>query len=71
MQDNTCKWPIACIIERLLLSINPKSIVFTGELNVDIYETKGDSQGKNLKGEEREAAEARSGLFQSRFQDSG
>lgn len=37
--NSTCNWSIGCIIEWLLLSINLKSIVFTGEVNVGIYET--------------------------------
>lgn len=34
-----------------------------GEVNVDVYETKGDSQGKNSEGEEGEAEKARSVSF--------
>ena len=63
MQDSRYRWSNGCIIDRLPLSINLKIVVFTGELNVDVYETKGDSQGRHSEGEEREAEKARSVSF--------
>jgi len=50
-------------MDRLPLSINLKILGFTGELNVEVYETKRSSQGRNSEGEEREAEKAGSVSF--------